>query len=85
VTTFDFFRDMKRRFAGKVRDVKYNAALGMVAALDTSGFVKLMDPITGLRVVRAVSPLLRYFCITITLQNHIPCENCWFYFRCGRL
>ena len=47
-------RVMKQKYEGKVRDVKYNAALGLVAGLGTDGAVKLHDPCSDLRIVRSV-------------------------------
>lgn len=44
---------MKRKFGGRVRDLKYEPVKGIVAALDTDGLIKCMDP-RNLRVVRSV-------------------------------
>lgn len=44
---------MKRKFAGKVRDVKYSQESGMVAALSI-GCVKLLDPASDLKVTQTV-------------------------------
>lgn len=45
---------MKRKYQGKVREVKYDHSLGLVAALANNGFVVLQDPGMDLRVVRRV-------------------------------
>lgn len=45
---------MKKKYDGKVREVKYDPNLRMVIGLGTEGVVKLQDPTNDLRVVRTV-------------------------------
>ena len=45
---------MKRKYDGKIRELKYDKQLGLVAGLGTEGVVKLHDPIADLRVLRTV-------------------------------
>jgi WD repeat-containing protein 40A len=45
---------MKRKFGGRVRDIKFEPEQRLVAALDTDGVIKVMDPASGLRIVRTV-------------------------------
>lgn len=46
---------MKRKYKGKVREVKYDHELGLIAALSNDGYVVLQDPGVDLKVVRRVS------------------------------
>ena len=64
VQEYDYFntKQMKRKYQSKVREVKYDRKLGLVAGLGTEGVVKLHDPILDLRAVRTVRYyLLMYF------------------------
>jgi DDB1- and CUL4-associated factor 12 len=45
---------MKRKYDGKVRELKYDFNLRMVVGLGTDGVVKLHDPTVDLRVMRTV-------------------------------
>lgn len=45
---------MKRKYNGKVRDLRYSSELGRLAALSTEGCVKLQDPAQDLRVIRSM-------------------------------
>jgi len=56
VLNHDYYsKSMKRKFEGKVREVKYDSSRGYVAALSTSCAVQLMDPGRDLRTLRSVS------------------------------
>eukprot|EP00887_Chlorella_sp_A99_P001144 scaffold14.g1144.t1 len=54
VKQFEDKGSMKRKFDGKVRDVAFSAELGRLAALDTSGCVKMLDPARDLATARVV-------------------------------
>ena len=56
VQEYDYLNhsQMKRKYEGKVRDLKWNKELGYVAGLGTEGVVKLHDPAVDLRVVRSL-------------------------------
>lgn len=46
--------DMKRKYRGKVRDLKYNYDLARLGVLSTEGCIKLQDPTVDLRVTRSI-------------------------------
>lgn len=46
---------MKKKYEGKVREVKYDRDLRLVVGLGTEGVVKLHDPNLGLRVLRTLT------------------------------
>lgn len=48
---------MKKKYEGKVRELKYDKDLRLVAGLGTDGVVKLHDPTMDLRVIRTVRNL----------------------------
>jgi hypothetical protein len=45
---------MKKKYEGKVREVKYDRDSRLVVGLGTDGSVKLHDPTVDLRVIRTV-------------------------------
>jgi WD repeat-containing protein 40A len=51
---------MKKKYEGKVRDVKYDRDLRLVVGLGTEGVVKLHDPNLDLRVLRTVRITLNF-------------------------
>jgi hypothetical protein len=57
--------EMKSKYEGKVREVKYDRDLQMIVGLGTEGVVKLHDPNLDLRVLRTVRKILGFSTKTI--------------------
>jgi len=68
--------DMKRKYRGKVRDLKYNYDLARLGVLSTEGCIKLQDPNVDLRVCRSIDLPGARELVCMALGSEIAAAGC---------